>query len=91
MAYEVDSDKAHTLFLRLLISSRKLKEREVSRKELVSHLEKLRKVKINKAFKQNLDVLDTKLADVLKKERAILSSQQAEHRVHNELSGRIKQ
>ena len=90
MAFEIDDDKAQTFFLRCILSSRKFQEREVSRKKLVGHLEKLRNVKINKAFQHHLDELDKKLADLLEKERAILSSQRAEHGLHGRLNNKIK-
>ena len=90
MAYEVDNDKAQTLFLRLMIASRKLEEKEVSRKKLVEHLEKLRGIKINKSFKKELDELDIRLADLLEKEKAILVKQSAEHSLHKKLNTKIK-
>lgn len=87
---EVDSDKSQTMFLRLLISSKKLQETEVSRKELMEHLEKLRDIKVNKGFEKHLDELDKKLADLLEKERSLLISQKREHNIHENLHKRIR-
>lgn len=89
MAYEVDSDKVQTLFLRCLLARKKFEEKKISRKKLVDQLESLRKVKINKAFQHELDELDKRLADLLEKERTIVSSQKAEHSLNERLNVKI--
>ena len=90
MAYEVDSDKAQTLFLRCLIAKKKFTEKGISRDKLIDQLEKLRGIKINKVFQHELDVLDTRLGDLLDRERSIVSKQKVESSLHEHLNTRIR-
>ena len=89
MAFEADPEKVETFYLHILKSAQKFRHKQIAREQLVKQLSSLKKMKVNKAFKQKIEALEQSIQAVVNTEKRILKAQEQEGAMHHALKDKI--
>lgn len=86
-----DKDKAQHLFAHCLSANMKFSHREMSRRELIAKMKKLSQYSVDRSFRTHLAELESKLDDLVKREKRLLSVAKKERDVERGLQGKINE
>ncbi len=89
MSFEIDRDNLLTYFGYAVKSYTKFKERGTLREKLARQLRELRELKPDAEFRKKLAELEERIANVIDKERQILTRQKKETGLQNRLKNRM--
>lgn len=85
---DVDARKAKTLLLYLSLAKHKIDQREFARKKLDAKISALKNVSTS-SIKKHVEDLEKDIAEAIKKEHKIVTSQKVENQFHKELVDKI--
>ncbi len=87
--FAVDRDKSQMLTLYILRAAKKVHEKHVSRERLVTQLQKIRSLKIDKRLEAHVDELERRINEVVGAESRIKALQAREDLFHRNLIDKI--
>lgn len=89
MAWDYDKIKAQLYFTHLLRASKKFEERHLAKEQIARSLQKLSKVKVNKSFQNEIELLKSKIDELVEKQASIVSDQSKRVSANSELKSKI--
>lgn len=87
--YAYDLDKSETLFLYALRSAKKFDERHMSRKRLVTQLNKIRALKVDKQLREHVDELERRINTLVNTEKKVKAQAKKEDIFHRAIVDKI--
>ena len=86
----MDYEKTRLMLKHLVKSSKKLKEKEIAKKNLGDQIEQIKKFSRKKDFKKQIEELEKRIDESVEKEMKIIHHQETENMVNRRLLDRIE-